>query len=65
MLFKIYVDYITILPMLSILKNYLKKREVILFLLLFLISSLSFGLGYLLAKEEAIAPIIIEKTASE
>lgn len=36
------------------------KREVILFLMLFLISSLSFGLGYLLAREESIAPIIIE-----
>ncbi|MBI4991874.1 MAG: hypothetical protein HZB99_01535 [Candidatus Harrisonbacteria bacterium] len=39
----------------------LKKREVILFLILFLISSLSFGLGYLLAKQEGAAPIIIEK----
>lgn len=39
----------------------LKKREVILFLLLFLISSLSFGLGYLLAEKDNVAPIIIEK----
>jgi hypothetical protein len=47
--------------MLSTILSFLKKREIILFLLLFLISSLSFGLGYLLAKEEAVAPIIIEK----
>ena len=47
--------------MLSTAKNWLLKREVILFLLLFLITSLSFGLGYLLAKQNNIAPIIIEK----
>jgi hypothetical protein len=47
--------------MLSTIKSYLKKREIILFLLLFLISSLSFGLGYLLAKNENPAPIIIER----
>lgn len=41
--------------------NFFKKREVILFLLLFLISSLSFGLGYLAAKENNHAPIIIER----
>jgi len=48
----------------STIKTWLKKREVILFLLLFLISSLSFGIGYLLAKEESVAPIIIEKVPS-
>lgn len=47
--------------MLSIIKSYLKKREVILFLLLFLLTSLSFGLGYLYAKDQKAAPIIIEK----
>jgi len=45
----------------STLKIWLKKRETILFLLLFLITSLSFGLGYLFAKKESVAPIIIEK----
>ncbi len=45
----------------STLINWLKKREVILFILLFLISSLSFGLGYLLAEQNNVAPIIIEK----
>lgn len=53
-------DYITILAMLSTLKNWLTNRSVILFLLLFLLCSLSFGLGYLLAKEGDRAPIIIE-----
>jgi len=55
----IYILYYYI-SMLSTLKDWLKKREIILFLLLFLISSLSFGLGYLLAKQESVAPIIIE-----
>jgi len=40
---------------------FLKKREVILFLIFFLISSLAFGLGYLYAKDHNIAPIVIEK----
>ena len=44
----------------STLKIWLKKREIALFLLLFLLCSLSFGLGYLLAKEGDRAPIIIE-----
>jgi hypothetical protein len=38
-----------------------KKREIILFLIFFLISSLSFGLGYLYAKDQNVAPIVIEK----
>ena len=50
--------------MLSTVKIWLKKREIILFLLLFLIVSLSFGLGYLLAKQNNIAPIIIEKASN-
>lgn len=58
-IFKYRVNYIIIALMLSNLLNRLKKREAILFLLLFLISSLSFGLGYLLAKQNP-APIIIE-----
>ena len=41
--------------------EWFKKREVALFFVFFLISSLSFGIGYLLAKQENIAPIIIEK----
>ncbi len=39
------------------------KKEIILFLLIFLISSLSFGLGYLVNREFHHAPIIIEKCA--
>lgn len=37
------------------------KRDIIIFLLAFLISSLSFGLGYLVNREFNRAPIIIEK----
>ena len=37
------------------------KRNIILFLLIFLISTLSFGLGYLVNREFNHAPIIIEK----
>jgi len=37
------------------------KKEIIIFLLIFLISSLSFGLGYLVNREFNHAPIIIEK----
>lgn len=37
------------------------KREIIMFLLIFLISSLSFGLGYLVNREFSRAPIIIQK----
>jgi len=48
----------------STIKTYLKKREIMLFLLLFLVISLSFGLGYLLAKQNNVAPIIIEKAAA-
>ncbi|OGY62833.1 MAG: hypothetical protein A2745_03515 [Candidatus Harrisonbacteria bacterium RIFCSPHIGHO2_01_FULL_44_13] len=39
------------------------KREIVLFALLFLISSISFGLGYLFARESNTAPIIIEKNS--
>jgi hypothetical protein len=42
-----------------------KKREIILFLLFFLISSLSFGMGYLYAKDQNIAPIIIQKNCTQ
>jgi len=38
-----------------------KKREIILFLIFFFITSLSFGLGYLYAKDQGVVPIIIEK----
>ena len=36
------------------------KKDAILFLLIFLISSLSFGLGFLVNRELTHAPIIIE-----
>lgn len=36
-------------------------KDIIIFLLIFLISSLSFGLGYLVNREFNHAPIIIEK----
>jgi len=50
----------------SRLKNFIweYKRHILLILLLFLIISLSFGLGYLLARETNRAPIIIEKCSS-
>ncbi len=37
------------------------KKDVLLFLLIFLISSLSFALGYLVNREFNHAPIVIEK----
>jgi len=37
------------------------KRDIILFLLIFLISTISFGLGYLVNREFTHAPIVIEK----
>jgi len=39
------------------------KRDITLFVLLFLVSSISFALGYLYAKESIITPIIIEKNS--
>ncbi len=39
----------------------LKRREVVLFIIFFFISTLSFGLGYLYAIDQSVAPIIIEK----
>ncbi len=41
--------------------EFLKRREVVLFFIFFVIVSLSFGLGYLYAKDQNVAPIIIEK----
>ena len=38
-----------------------RKREVLFFLIIFLVASLSFGLGYLANRELSHAPIIIEK----
>ena len=40
--------------------NY-RKKEAILFCLIFLVSSLSFGIGYLFATDSSKAPIVIEK----
>jgi len=40
---------------------YLHKKETIFFLIIFLVSTLSFGLGYLANREFTHAPIIIEK----
>jgi hypothetical protein len=37
------------------------SRELAIFAILFLVSSLSFGIGYLLARDFDQAPIIIEK----
>ena len=39
------------------------KKDIIIFLLIFLICSLSFGLGYLVNREFNHAPIVIEKCA--
>lgn len=41
------------------------KRQIALYVLLFLISTISFGLGYLMARETNRAPIIIEKSLSD
>ncbi len=45
------------------LKDWIKNhhKDILLFLLLFLISSLSFALGYLVNREFNHAPIVIEK----
>jgi uncharacterized membrane protein affecting hemolysin expression len=40
------------------------KRNIIIILLLTLVISLSFGLGYLFAQENNRAPIVIEKCSS-
>lgn len=37
------------------------KKDIVIFILIFLISLLSFGLGYLVNREFSRAPIIIEK----
>ena len=41
------------------------RRDVVLFILIFLVSTISFGLGYLVANQTNHAPIIIEKIASK
>lgn len=41
------------------------KREIIFVLIIFLVASLSFGLGYLANRELTHAPIIIEKASPE
>lgn len=38
-----------------------RQKEILLFFLLFLISSISFALGYLMNRQNDRAPIIIEK----
>lgn len=38
------------------------KKEIVLFLFIFLVSTISFGLGYSFGKNETRAPIIIEKS---
>lgn len=40
------------------------RKDIIIFLLLFLMCSLSFGLGYLINREFNHAPIVIEKCAN-
>lgn len=51
---------------LEYLKEWIKAhaREIVLFLVLFFIASLSFGLGYLFAQETNRAPIVIEKCSA-
>ncbi len=39
------------------------RRDIVIFVLFFLISSISFGLGYLMAYQGARTPIIIEKNS--
>ena len=41
------------------------RREIVFFLVIFFVATLSFGLGYLSNRELNHAPIIIEKAASE
>lgn len=41
------------------------KKDVVLFMLLFIVTTLSFALGYLSAKEAEVAPIIIEQHIEE
>lgn len=41
------------------------KRDLVTGVLIFLIGTLGFGLGYLYAKEENHAPIVIEKNSSD
>ena len=41
------------------------KREIVLFVLIFLVSTISFGLGYLFANQFERAPIVIEKATSD
>ncbi len=40
------------------------KKDIILIILIFIISSLSFGLGYLVNREFHHAPIVIEKCSN-
>lgn len=41
------------------------RQEIVFALIIFLVSSVSFGLGYLMAQENNRAPIIIEKRSQE
>ncbi len=52
------------MPVLAVLRNWCRAhpRELFWFALLFLIATLSFGLGYLANRELSHAPIIIERT---
>lgn len=45
----------------SILANLIRKPETRLVALMLLLSTLSFGLGYLFAKQQNPAPIVIQK----
>ena len=40
-------------------------RDIILFVLLFLVSTTSFAIGYLLAKEKGQVPIVFEKNSTQ
>ena len=41
------------------------KQEIVFALIIFLVSSVSFGLGYLIAQQNNRAPIVIEKHSQE
>lgn len=49
----------------STLINLMKKQETKLVILMIILSSLSFGLGYLYAKQETPSPIIIQKVIAK
>lgn len=49
----------------SIIKGFIQKSETKLIALMLLLSTLSFGLGYLFAERQNPAPIVIQRVMSE